>query len=117
MKILFRKIYATPSSVSVKNGRIIAKGLFKALNHHLISVEWHVEGDMEVTCDRCGEPFDLHVNEPVSLRVSEGCSEEEALDIIESHNGSVDFDALLESEIEAIKSDYHYCTSCKEKNK
>ncbi|OQX74063.1 MAG: hypothetical protein B6D59_03655 [Campylobacteraceae bacterium 4484_4] len=117
MKILFRKISATPSSVSIKNGEITAEGLFKALNHHLVSVEWRIEGDMEVICDRCGEAFDLHVNEPVSLRVSDGCSEEEALDIIESHDGSVDFDALLESEVEAIRSGYHYCASCKEKNR
>ncbi len=115
MKILFRKISATPSSISIKNGEITAEGLFKALDHHLVSVEWQLEGDIEVTCDRCGEEFDLHVDEPVSLRISDGYSEEEALDIIESHDGSVDFDALLKSEVEAIKSDYHYCASCEDK--
>ena len=58
------------------------------------------------------------VNERVEVFASEGLYEdnegEELLNVIEFFDGSIDIDTMLQSEIEAFKSDYHYCGQCEQ---
>ena len=69
-------------------------------------------------CDRCSENFKLLVNERVEVFASDGLYEdkegEELLNVIEFFDGSIDIEAILQSEIEAFKSDYHYCGQCEQ---
>jgi len=75
-----------------------------------------LEGEISHTCDRCAEICVLKVNEAVEVFASEGIYHDkegdELLNVVEFFDGVIDFNLLCESELEAFKSDYHYCGSC-----
>jgi len=77
-----------------------------------------MEGTLLHVCDRCAESFKLMVNEDVEVFACEGLYEDQEgeglLNIIEFFDGSIDVDSMLQSEIEAFKSDYHYCGQCEQ---
>ena len=72
-----------------------------------------LEGDVEVECVKCLNPFKKHIDEEVKFKVVkppyEGFDEE--YDIIEQEK--LDIEEILKSEIESIKSDFsNICESC-----
>ena len=58
------------------------------------------------------------MNERVEVFASDGLYKdqegEELLNIIEFFDGLIDLEVVLQSEIEAFKSDYHYCGQCEQ---
>jgi hypothetical protein len=113
MQIEFRKIPYTKSDFEIKDDLLVCYGTFFKESNRLISVDIVMSGKITVDCDICGDTFDLSINEKQELKVSDGVSEKEDLDIIECQNHVVDFDEIVESEIASIRSDYHYCKNCK----
>jgi uncharacterized metal-binding protein YceD (DUF177 family) len=113
MKIAFRKISSQSSPFKVDYEGVNFCGDFKR-DRDLIILKSHIKGSMLLPCDRCGDEFRLELDEDISLKVNEGYYEGEDLDILESHDHHVDFDEIAQSEIEAIKAEYHYCDSCKD---
>lgn len=77
-----------------------------------------IEGNLLHVCDRCAESFKLIVKECVEVFASDGLYKdkegEELLNVIEFFDGSISIDTILQSEIEAFKSDYHYCGQCEQ---
>jgi len=113
MKIEFRKIPHTKSDFKVIDDLLICDGTFVKESNRLVRIDIILSGKTTVDCDICGDIFDLEIDESISLKVSDGLSDEEDLDIIECQNHMVDFDEIVQSEISSIKSDYYYCIKCK----
>jgi uncharacterized metal-binding protein YceD (DUF177 family) len=86
-------------------------------SRELILLKGKILGELEMTCDRCGDTFINKLNDDIILKISDGIYKSEDLDdiVIETYNSKITLDEILESEIEAINSDYHYCENCENK--
>ena len=113
MKIEFRKVPYTAEEFEIVDGELICKGTFFKASNKIISISIDMHGKCAVDCDICGNLFDLAVDEKIALKVVDGISEDEDLDMIECQDHMVDFDGIVDGEIASIKSDYHYCENCK----
>ncbi len=111
MKIEFRKIPSQNTPFEIVYEGVTFKGNFKR-DSECVDVVGHVVGELTLLCDRCGTDMETILDEEVSVKVCDGYYEGEDLDIIENHESCVDFDQIAQSEIEAIKSEYHYCETC-----
>jgi uncharacterized metal-binding protein YceD (DUF177 family) len=81
----------------------------------LILLKADLIGQISHTCDRCGRDLKIEINEPLEILISDGIYKGviDEMDVIEFYDGFIDFDEILQSEIESVKSDYHYCAKCK----
>jgi len=116
LKVTLRKITKTPLDFEVKSDEITFKGYLEYHSGKLILLKANLNGFLTKPCDFCGEEFNLSVNESVEFFICDGIYEDDNnidLDVVESFDGIVDIDELLNSEIELIKSDYHSCKNCK----
>lgn len=71
-------------------------------------------GNIEIDCSRCGALETLNINEDLKLLLSDGVfkgNEDEFL-VIEIENSLIDFDEIIQSEVNSIKSDYLLCKDC-----
>jgi len=119
MKVTLRKVTKTPLDFIVKSNEITFKGYLEYHGGKLILLKATLSGMLQKACDTCAEEFNMPVNEEVEFFISDGIYEDEndiELDVVESFDGIVDIDELLNSEIELIKSDYHSCDECKHSN-
>jgi len=114
MRIAFRKISTQKGNFEVNIDSLSFSGTFTRDRDDLVVLDSILKGDIQLSCDRCGEEFVKDYVEPLTLKVSEGYYEGDDLDVIESHDHFVDFDMIAKSEIEAIKNEYHYCDKCKD---
>ncbi len=96
----------------MKNEFFSAKGSFRKLSSTLVAIEFALSADLPLECDRCASEYMYRLDEKMSLKVSDGGYEGESLDVIECFDHFVDFDSVISGEIEAIRSDYHYCEKC-----
>lgn len=117
MIIEFKKIPVTGIHFETHVETICFSGEALKVEKTLVKCTGALQGKMLYPCDRCAEVFELSLNENVEVFASEGFYEdkegEDLLNVVEFFSGAVDFTALCESEIEAFKSDYHYCGTCK----
>ena len=119
MKVTLRKVTKTPLDFIVKSDEITFKGYLQYHAGKLILLKAKLEGFLLKSCDTCAEEFKLPLDEDVEFYISDGLYEDEnsiELDVVESFNGEVEIEELLNSEIELIKSDYHSCDECKHSN-
>ncbi|QIR76247.1 DNA-binding protein [Sulfurospirillum diekertiae] len=118
MKIEFKKVPTTGIHFETSLDEIRFFGEALKIGKTMVKCTGQLEGTLPHLCDRCGENFELTVNERVEVFAQEGLYEdqegEELLNIIEFFDGSIDLDSILQSEIEAFKSDYHYCGQCEQ---
>ena len=114
MNIPFRRITKTPTEFEVESDGVTLKGtvVFKERNLALLQAE--LSGEIVLTCDICAEDFATMLNEKIELLVSDGIYKgfDETYDVVEIED-VLDLDALIHSEIELIRSDYHSCENCK----
>lgn len=113
MKIEFRKISSLKTPFEISYEGVSFKGSFKR-DSKLVDVMARVKGEVTLPCDRCGADTHVSLDEDVHVKVSDGHYDGEDLDIIENYESNVDFDQIAQSEIEALKSEYHYCDECKQ---
>ncbi len=113
MRIEFRKITSNASPFEIKKSTFISRGTFRKLSQKLVELDFHLYAPTMLVCDRCGNEYLHKMDKKISLKVSDGAFEGEDLDVIEYFDHYVDFDAIMLSEIEAEKSDYHFCPNCK----
>ena len=118
MNIEFKKIPVNGIHFETSLGGIRFFGEALKTSKTMVKCTGVMEGNLPHLCDRCAESFELMVNESVEVFANEGLYEdhegEELLNIIEFFDGSIDIDTILQSEIEAFKSDYHYCGQCEQ---
>jgi len=119
MKIPFRRIGKTPQAFDVKQGDVTFSGELQTKAHALILLRGHIGGTLEQPCDICAETVRRELDEPVEFLLYDGIyrGEEEEYDVVEVEDSMIDFDEILHSEIELIKSDYFCCDTCKSKER
>ncbi len=113
MKIQFDKIGSSPRPFKIECEGVDLKGTLKKSGYHLLSLDGVMSGNIELDCDRCGRGYIHALTGPLKLSLSDQVlKDKEDLDIIEFLDGVVDITYILESEINAQKSTYHYCPEC-----
>ncbi|WP_457748818.1 hypothetical protein [Sulfurimonas sp.] len=116
MRIVLRKVTKTPLDFEVISDEITFKGFLEYHNAKLILLKASINGTLQKSCDICAQDFYLEVNENIEFFINDGIFEDDGsveLDVVESLDGNVDIQELLNSEIELIRSDYHSCDNCK----
>ncbi len=118
MKIEFRKVPLQPKEFTLEVDSVKFLGTFCKISSKLVDIKSKFSGDIEVNCCKCGTNFTIAVDEEVNFLLNDGVyssDDERDLDkiIVEVDNGFIDFDEIIKSELESLKSDYHICDDCK----
>ena len=94
---------------------VVLDGSLQKSGYHRVMLLGEMKGSVAVTCNRCGNGF-LHPFETaLRLTVTDQIVEaKDDLDIIEFLDGRIDISFILQSEINTVKSEYHYCDKCQE---
>ena len=113
MKIKFDKVGQTAKPFRVEIGSAVLTGTLQKSGYHLVSLQGNLEGKTELSCDRCGAPIEYPLAYPLKLTISDRIVEDkDDLDIIEFLDGEIDISYILQSELNTLKSEYHYCDAC-----
>jgi uncharacterized metal-binding protein YceD (DUF177 family) len=113
MKILFDKIGHTIKPFKIEEDGVEFEGSIQKSGYHRVQLLGEIGGAVELTCNRCGVHFDTTMDTPLKLTISDQIVEDKVdLDIIEFLDGEIDISFILTSEINTLKSEYHYCSQC-----
>lgn len=117
MKVEIRRIVPSPSPFCIQNGELVWEGSFFKRTDRLVQITGQLKGQIELSCDRCGEMFAQELEEELELIASDGFFQrdddnEENEFVIELMDGVLDLDDLMQGEIELVRSDYHVCGHC-----
>jgi uncharacterized metal-binding protein YceD (DUF177 family) len=116
MIIEFRKAPPVKSDFELKQDSLLLKGTFSKINSKLVDITAQLTGQATVLCNRCAKEFSTDIDQEVELKVSDGIYNEDNSDldelIYETFDSKINFNEILNSELEAIRSDYHYCSEC-----
>ncbi|MDD3323608.1 MAG: DNA-binding protein [Sulfurospirillaceae bacterium] len=117
MDIEFKKIPLSGISFEVSLNDVKFVGNAKKNDSSLVVCKGKLIGSAPHICDRCGETHTISLNEEVEVYANDGIysHSEELLNVIEFFDGAINFDTMLQSELEAFMSDYHYCSQCEQK--
>ena len=118
MKIEFKKVPQTPKLLEAELDSVKIEGTFCKISQSLVKIDAILIGNTDIDCCRCGKTDNIEVNEKLDFLLSDRIiknDESEDL-VIEIEDGLIDFDVLIQSELEAIKSDYHICEQCSKDN-
>jgi uncharacterized metal-binding protein YceD (DUF177 family) len=113
MKMVFDKIGSTgkPFQLDLEGAQL--EGTLQKSGYHQVTLDAQMSGSIELSCDRCGDIFDYDLDSKLRLKLSDQVSEDkDDLDIIEFLDGEIDISYILQSEINTLKSAYHYCNKC-----
>ncbi len=121
MKIEFRKVPQAPKDFFCEFDSVKFLGTFCKISSKLVNIKSTFDGIVNVECCKCGVNFTIPFKEEINFLVSDGVyssNDERDLDkiIIEIDNNFIDFEEILQSEIESLRSDYHICDNCSEDN-
>lgn len=114
MKIVFRKVPQAGIDFETSFENIRFYGKLEKKSKNLVHCSGKLEGTFASLCDRCGDDLSLRVDEKIDLLASDGLykSDEILAEVIEFFDETIDLDTILQSEVETLKSDYHYCATC-----
>ncbi len=113
MTILFHKVWQTAKPFHEEADGVIFDGILQKSGSHQVNLLGEIKGIIEVQCNRCGTPFDYLLETPLKLTISDQIIEtKDDLDIIEFLDGKIDLSFILQSEVNTLKSVYHYCEAC-----
>jgi hypothetical protein len=118
MKIEFRKVPQTPKEFKASLDSVEIEGTFCKISQSLVKIDAVLNGNTTIDCCRCGITDTITINEKADFLLSDGIyqdTESEDL-VIEIDNSIIDFDEIIGSEIESIKSDYYLCDKCTQDN-
>jgi len=115
VKILFDKVGQSAKPFHETIVGIVLDGILQKSGYHRVVLQGEMKGNVPVSCNRCGKHFDQSVDMPLKLTISDQFVEDkDDLDIIEFLDGTIDVSFILQSEINTITSEYHYCENCRE---
>ncbi len=113
MKIVFDKIGSTAKPFKCNLEGAWLEGTLQKSGYHQVTLDAQMSGNIELSCDRCGDTFDYALDSKLRLKLSDRVSEDkDDLDIIEFLDGEIDISYILQSEINTLESAYHYCEKC-----
>ncbi|MBU0631335.1 DUF177 domain-containing protein [bacterium] len=115
MIINFRKVTKTPLDFNIESNNIVFKGSLKYDGENLVLLQATITGSIDLDCYLCANEVVLPLNEDVEFLISDGAYSglHDDYDVVESFDGHINIEELLNSEIELIKSGYHSCEDCK----
>lgn len=119
MKIEFRKIPLNTSEFEIDSNSVKFSGTFSKISSKLAKIDGSIKGYLEVDCCKCGQTFKISLDDEAIFLVSDGVysnQNEEEFVVVEVENHILDFDEILQSELESLKSEYHICDTCKKNN-
>lgn len=114
MKIEFKKVPQITKELVVIYDSVKIEGTFCRISQSLVKVEAVLKGNTDIDCCRCGTTEVIEVEEELKLLLSDGIykNDESEYLVIELDNSLIDFDEIIESELNSIKSDYYICEKC-----
>ena len=114
MKIEFRKVPQINKELEFNYNSVKIEGTFCKISQSLVKVDAVLLGNTDIHCCRCGIAEVIEVDEELHLLLSDGVynKDESEYLVIEVENNLIDFDEIIESELNSIKSDYHICKDC-----
>ncbi len=113
MKIVYDKIGQTKKPFELIVSGVKLEGTLAKSGYHRLRLEGNLEGQVELSCDRCGKAYQQDMNYPLHLTLSDEVVEtKDDLDIIEFIDGVIDLEFIVQSEIASIENSYHYCDEC-----
>lgn len=115
--INFQKISNLPTKFNIEKNGVKFSGNLVKKDINLVSCNGKMQGEIPYICDFCGNDFKLCIDEEIDLLLSNGIFKDDEmvnLDVMEFFDGQIDLDEILQSELEAYKSDYLYCMTCKD---
>jgi hypothetical protein len=112
MRVSFRKITKEGLPFEIVHNDLECIGKMKR-GRDLVDLDLGIRGDIVVSCDICAKEYIEAVDELFKLKVSDGCYDGDDMDVVEMHDGFLDLDFIVDSEIESKRSEYHYCEDCK----
>ena len=114
MKIEFRKVPQISKELEIVYNSVKIEGTFCKISQSLVKVDAVLLGNTDIDCCRCGISEIIEVDEELHLLLSDGVynKDESEYLVIEVENNLIDFDEIIESELNSIKSDYHICKDC-----
>ncbi|ANV98517.1 hypothetical protein BBW65_06790 [Helicobacter enhydrae] len=113
MKIEFKKITSTPKSFHFQSDGMSLEGEIWRDSSKLYKIKAKLNGNIVLTCDRSGEEYEQQIEEVLSLCISNGIwdtqsqNQNDDFDVIEFFDGFVDFEYILQSEMDLIQMQYH----------
>jgi hypothetical protein len=121
MKIEFRKVPQTAKDFDLEINSVKFCGTFGKISSKLVDIKSSINGDIEIQCCKCGSNFIKIFDENINFLISDGIyslNDKRDLDkiIIEIDNNLIDFEEILQGELESFKSDYHICNTCLKDN-
>lgn len=114
MKIEFRKVPQTTKELDISYNSVKIEGTFCRISSSLVKIDAVLKGNTDIDCCRCGVTDVIEVDEDLNLLLSDGIykGNEEEYSVIEIENSLIDFDELIESELNSIRSEYYICEEC-----
>ena len=113
MQMKFDKIGVTPKHFYLNHKDATFEGELQKTGHHRLLLDAVMGGSITLECDRCAESYKVPLCGELKLTISDRMIEDkDDLDIIEFLDGNIDLTYILESEINALKGEYHYCEAC-----
>ena len=113
MKIAFHKVSRRPIDIEHTLNGCTLKGELKRVSPHEVELDANLSGVAHLYCDRCGNGIERDIDTKLQLRLSDRAVGMDDLDTIEFSDGFIDFDYLIESEINLLSAGYNYCENCK----
>ena len=118
MKVEFRKIPLNDSEFEINSNSVKFLGTFSKISSKLAKINAKLNGNCDVDCCKCGKIITINIDENINFLVSDGNYEpnqhnDEDFVIIEAEEHVLDFDDILRSEVESLKSEYYICDTCK----
>lgn len=116
MKIEFRKVPPNPSEFEISSDSVKFLGTFSKISTNIAKINATIEGELLVDCCRCGDEMLIKLAERAEFLLSDGIykqKDEDDLIVIEVEDHTVDFDEILQSELESLRSEFYTCDKCK----
>ena len=118
MKIEFRKAPLDGNEFEINSNSVKFLGTFCKISSKLAKISAKLNGKCDVDCCKCGVDMTVLIDENINFLVSDGNYEpnehnDDEFVIIEAQDHIIDFDDILHSEIESLKSEYYICDTCK----
>lgn len=119
MKIEFRKVPQTTKELEFNYNSVRIEGTFCKISKSLTKIEANMSGTTDIDCCRCGQTDVITLDEELKLLISDGIFKGKESDdlVIEVENGVIDFDDIVEGELQSIKSEYYLCENCSQDGK
>ena len=114
MKIAFAKVGRSPGDFRYRHEELTLEGTLCRRETHRVELVGAIIGEVELECDRCGERYRERLDLPLTLALTDRpLPIGDDLDTVEFLDGTIDMERLLESEVVAYRSEYHYCPKCR----